>query len=194
MNKKIIIVTGYVAAGKTTFSLRLSRELGIPCFNKDLLKIALNRSIPVTNRAESKRLSAATFDAMAFITKKFMETGFPLIIEANFVMGENHNNTREGDVLKALVERYGYQSLTYLFLGDTQVLYRRFIERDRLPERGQANQMWETMDDKAFEQYISPLGDFNIGGKIMKVDTSEVEGVDFEYYINEARLFLDSSG
>lgn len=135
MNKKIIIITGYCAAGKTTFSLELSKELKIPCFNKDLLKIAINRSIPINNRDDSKHLSAATFDAIAFITEKFMETENPLIIEANFVMNENHNKLREGDVLKTLVERYGYQTLTYLFLGDLRVLHKRFVEREKQPER-----------------------------------------------------------
>jgi adenylate kinase family enzyme len=39
MCKKLIIIAGYVAGGKTTFSLKLSKELSIPCFNKDLIKI-----------------------------------------------------------------------------------------------------------------------------------------------------------
>lgn len=192
MNKKIIIVAGYVATGKTTFSLKLSQALGIPYFSRDLLKIALSRSIPVNSRDASNQLSAATFDALEFITEKFMETGFPLIIESNFVIGENHNKIKEGDTLKTLTKRYDYQTLTYIFLGDLRILYKRFIERDKLPTRGQANQMWDEINFEDFKKGISPLGDFTIGGEIVKIDTTDFGTVDFESHIETARLFMNS--
>jgi predicted kinase len=193
MNKKIIIVTGYLAAGKTTFALKLSKELGVPCFSKDLLKLALSRSILVNNREESKQLSAATFDAIAFITEKFMETGNPLIIEANFVMTENHNKLKEGDALKALAETYGYQVLTYLFLGDLHVLCDRFNEREKTPERAEVHRMGDmpfTYD--AFEKVISPLGDFNIGGEIVKINATDFNAVDFGKHLETAHSFINT--
>jgi len=190
LNKKIIIVAGTIAAGKTTFALRLSKELNVPIFSKDLFKTAVSRSLPVSDRAVSKRLSAATFDAIEFVTERFMETGNPLIIEANFVMSENHGGIREGDALKNLIARYGYGSLTFLFMGDAHVLHERFIERDKSPERGQANQAWEPMPYETFESVVSPLGDFDIGGEMIKVDTTNFETVDFERYLGIARGFL----
>ncbi len=42
MNKSIIIVQGYLAAGKSTFALTLARELGIPYFVKDTFKTAIS--------------------------------------------------------------------------------------------------------------------------------------------------------
>lgn len=191
MNKKIIIVTGYLAAGKTTFALKLSKELNVPCFSKDLLKIALSRSILVNNREESKQLSAAAFDAIAFITEKFMETGNPLIIEANFVMGENHNKRKEGDALRELATRYGYRILTYLFLGDLHVLCDRFNERENSPERAEVNRMGGMpFTHDAFEEMVSPLGDFNIGGEIVKIDTTDFNAINFGTYLETARSFI----
>ena len=52
MNKKIIIIAGYLASGKSTFALRLSKEINVPYFVKDTLKSAICTSIPITNRED----------------------------------------------------------------------------------------------------------------------------------------------
>ena len=189
MNKKIIVITGYLAAGKTTFAARLSQRLGVPYFSKDLVKIALNRSFPVENRAESRQLSAIAFDAMTFNAERFMEVGLPLIIEANFTMKENHGGLKEGDALRALIVRYDYKSLTYIFLGDLPVLYKRFAARDMLAERGTANKMW---GEYTFEDYLEDnvhLAEFDIGGEIVKIDATDFEAVDFCKYLEKADGF-----
>ena len=190
MNKKVIIITGYLAAGKTTFAQALSKELGIPYFSKDLIKVALSRDIIIDNRDDSKRLSAATFDAIEHITERFMETANPLIIEANFVMNENHGGRREGDALKSLIDRYGYKALTYVFTGDFCILCDRFNERDRAPERGDANRLPEPFTYEAFKEHVSPLGEFNIGGDIVRIDATDYNAVDFTSHIEAARLFI----
>jgi dephospho-CoA kinase len=41
MNKKIILVGGYCASGKSVFSRKLSSLLSIPCFNKDIIEEVL---------------------------------------------------------------------------------------------------------------------------------------------------------
>jgi len=191
MNKKIIIIAGYGAAGKTTFAVKLSETLGIPYFSKDMIKIALNRSFSVESQADSRRLSAITFDGIEFIVERFMEANQPLIIEANFVMKENHNRVREGDVLRELIAHYGYRSLTYVFLGDLEVIYERFMARESLPERGVANIMW---GEYTFEDYSNaniPMGKFNIGGEIVKIDTTDFAAVNFNEYIEMAHTFME---
>jgi broad-specificity NMP kinase len=97
MCKKLIIITGYVAGGKTTFSLKLSKELNIPCFNKDLIKIEMGKNFSVNNREDSKHLSVATFNIMMHILENFMKVGQPLIIESNF----GYTN---GDAIKELLK------------------------------------------------------------------------------------------
>ena len=67
MNNKLIIVIGILAGGKTTFSIELSQQINIPCFNKDLIKIELNKNIEINNRDDSKKLSAATINIMMHI-------------------------------------------------------------------------------------------------------------------------------
>ena len=144
MYKKIIIIAGYLASGKSTFALRLSKEVNVPYFVKDTLKSAICTSIPITNREDGRRFSAATFDAIAYVAERLMETGYPLIIEGNFVMG-GYMKLNEGETIRQLIEKYGYKSLTYIFWGDTRVMCDRFNERENLPERGQSNQVFSVL-------------------------------------------------
>ena len=81
----IIIVQGYLAAGKSTFARELARELSIPCFVKDTFKIALCQSVQIDSREVSSRFSAVTFDGMVYAAERLMEAGVPLILEGNFL-------------------------------------------------------------------------------------------------------------
>jgi len=189
MNKKIIIIAGYLASGKSTFALRLSEELNIPYLIKDTFKSAICTNIPIMDREESKRFSVATFDAIVYVTERFMETGYPLIIEGNFEMDCDFK-ANEGDVLKALIEKYDYKSLTYIFCGDTRTLYERFNQRENLPERGQANQLHSEITYEDFDKWIKPLADFTVDGRTVKIDTTNFDDVDFKRYIEIAHNFI----
>ena len=79
MNKKIIVIEGYLASGKSTFAVQLSKTLTIPYLIKDTFKIALCSSLSIADRYESSRFSAVTFDAMMYVTERLMETGYPFI-------------------------------------------------------------------------------------------------------------------
>jgi predicted kinase len=85
MNKKIIIIEGYLASGKSTFAIRLSRAINVPYLVKDTFKSALCTNVPLNSREESSRFSVVTFNAMMYVTERLIETGYPVIIEGNFV-------------------------------------------------------------------------------------------------------------
>lgn len=85
--RKAIIIRGYLASGKSTFAQRLSGELRIPCLIKDTFKSALCSSITIADRKESSRFSTVAFDGMMYVTERMFETGFPILLEGNFVPG-----------------------------------------------------------------------------------------------------------
>ena len=58
---KIIIISGHLAAGKSTFTRRLSKTIDVPCFIKDTFMIALCESVSVVSIEESRRFSDAAF-------------------------------------------------------------------------------------------------------------------------------------
>jgi len=189
MNKRIIIVAGHLAAGKTAFALRLSKELNVPCFIKDTFKEAICKSAPVTNREAGKLFSAVTFDAMTYAAGRLMEAGFPLILEGNFVPVEVKAADEEG-IIEELIRKHGYGSLTFILIGDPRVLHERFTRREALPERGSANNIFSEFTYEDFLRSAEALGRFNAGGEIVNIDTTDFNAVDFDKYIEAARAFM----
>jgi len=177
---KMIIITGCLAAGKTTFAKKLSAELNIPLFSKDLIKVALSEYITIANREESSRLSKATVSVMINIAESLMLVNKPFILEANF-------RQYEGERIGELLKKYNYSSLTYLFVGDPKILGKRFVERESTDERHNANKLFEKIDDlDLFDKWFEEYRNFNVGDKIITVDATYFEKVDFDLLINAA--------
>ena len=185
MNNKLIIVTGFVATGKTTFSQKLSNTLNIQCFNKDYIKAVLGENLDIETSVQKSRLSVTSFNLIMHIIENFMEKQKPIIVESNFKI-------LEGQKINELIIKYNYDALTFLMLGDLKTLHKRFVERDDKPERDKANRSEGAFNDyDKFEKAIKPLGEFNIGGKILKIDASNFSNINYEKYIEEAKSFLN---
>ena len=189
MNKKIIIVEGYLASGTSTFAKQLSKQINVPYLIKDTFKIALCENISVTDRKESSRFSTVTFDAMMYVVERMFEAGNPIIIEGNFVPA-GVKKVDEAGVIRRLIDQYGYDSLTFKFTGDTKVLHRRFVEREETAERGQVNKIGSEVTYDEFNVWCHNLDSFDVGGTIVEVDTSDFDLVDFDSYLEIARQFM----
>lgn len=192
MVKKIIIVEGYLASGKSTFALRLSETVGIPYLIKDTFKSALCKNIEIANRSESSKFSVVTFDAMMYVVERLMETGCPVIIEGNFVPSGVKKIDESGE-LKRLIDKFGYTPLTYKFKGDTRILHKRFVEREESAERGQANKMGFEVKYEDFDRWCHNLDSFSIGGEVIEIDTSDFTKVDFSKYIKLSENFINGN-
>ena len=190
MNKKIIIIEGYLASGKSTFAKQLSKQINVPYLIKDTFKIALCENIAVSNRTESSRFSTVTFDAMMYVVERMLETGYPIIIEGNFVSA-GVKKVNEAGIIKHLIDSYGYDSLTFKFTGNTQVLFKRFVEREETAERGQVNKIGSEISYDDFNRWCHNLDSFDVGRKVVEVDTSDFVLMDFDSYYELARQFMD---
>lgn len=190
MNKKIIVVEGYLASGKSTFAKQLSKVTNVPYLMKDTFKIALCQNFSVTNRDDSSRFSAVTFDAMMYVMERLLETDYPLIIEGNFVP-YGVKKIDEANIIKTLIDKYDYKSLTYKFVGKTQVLHQRFIEREKTPERGQVNTVGFVPSYSEFDTWCHNLDEFTVGGKIARVDTTDFNKVNYSNLLEMASTFIN---
>jgi adenylylsulfate kinase-like enzyme len=65
--QKLILITGDLAAGKSTLAKKLSEKLNTLCFTKDVLKEILSDDIGFSNRQENKKLSIASISVMNHI-------------------------------------------------------------------------------------------------------------------------------
>lgn len=190
MNRKIIIIEGYLASGKSTFALQLSRELNIPYLIKDTFKIALCKNIPVSSRMESSIFSMVTFDGMMYVTERILETGTPIIIEGNFVPA-GVKKIDEAGAIRDLIAKYNYTSLDFKFMGNSRVLHQRFLEREKTAERGEVNKIGMDVSYDTFNQWCRNLDAFDIGGEIVRIDTTNFSNVNFNTYIKLAKEFMD---
>ncbi len=120
--KKLILVTGDIAAGKSTFAWTLASRYHIHAFDKDTLKEVIGEVIGFSNREENFKLSVATMELMFFIFKEFAGLGDDLIMEANY-------RDHELKKLYSLADGLGYEVLTVALRGDPEVLYPRFMNR-----------------------------------------------------------------
>lgn len=190
MNRKVIIIEGYLASGKSTFALRLSESLNIPYLIKDTFKIALCKNISVADRAESSVFSTVTFDGMMYVAERMLEASVPIILEGNFVPA-GVKKMDEAGAIKRLMDQYNCASLDFKFMGDTRVLHQRFLEREKTAERGEVNKIGMDVPYDTFDRWCRNLDGFDIGGKTVRVDTTDFSSVNFNACIELAKRFME---
>ncbi len=184
MKNKIILVTGYPAAGKSTFSKELAMRLNIPCFNKDNIKEILGNGFGPETGEVYKKGSAVTVMLLLYIAECFLKTKNICILESNFSLPECEE-------IKSLLNKYNYECLTFVFIGNLDVLSDRYFSREKSEKRS-----WvfiRPKDKKSLEQYCleTKLGQVEIGETII-VDTTSFKEIDFDKLFITANNFIVS--
>ncbi len=147
--QKLIIITGDLAAGKSTLAASLSEQLKIPFITKDSLKEIACDVIGYSSREDNRLLSITATNDMIYFFKQCANVGTDIILEANF----RQNELME---LENLVDQYDYQVVLIVLTGDIPLLYQRFL--DRLANRHIAHRsmnLEESLDK--FAEYINNL-------------------------------------
>ena len=120
--KKLILITGDLATGKSTFASILSKRYGVTVMYKDKIKEVLGDTIGFSNREENIRLSKATMELMTYGFSEMAKLNKDVILEANFKEGEI-------DRLHKMAEESEYDVLTLLLYADMEIIYKRFVNR-----------------------------------------------------------------
>ncbi len=177
MKEKIIIVGGYCASGKSVFSNKLSNLLNIPCFNKDVIKEVLGDGFGPENNMIELKGSAATFLLMLYIAEKTLQAHNICILESNF-------KQKEMDQIEILSEKYSCECLTFIFKGDFNILFNRYMKRDVSEKRHWVhNTEGEDLENFKESHLKHGIGETGIG-KIIIRDATKFENIDYnELYI-----------
>lgn len=120
--KKLLLITGDLATGKSTFANILSKRYDTNVFFKDSIKEVLGNTIGFSNREENKKLSKATMELMFFIFSEFGKLGKNLVLESNF-------HTAELETLHKIAYKNNYEVLTLVLRGDVEILHKRYLNR-----------------------------------------------------------------
>lgn len=175
--KKLLLITGDLACGKTTFAKLLSKRYDTNLYFKDSLKELLGDTIGFTDRESNLKLSKAAVQVMVHIFSEFVPLGKNLILEANF-------RTDELEQLHALAADYGYNVLTLVLHGEPEILYERFLHRISYENRHPVHIIGDMLEFENFVPYIEKARREFIPGATLKICAD-----DFDYQTD--RLLLE---
>ena len=164
--KKLLLLTGDIAAGKTTFSRILAQRYKAAVFQKDSIKEILGDHIGFHSREENKRLSNAAVGVMCHILSQTAPSGSDLILEANF-------HESELNFLHAIAAGYRYQVLTLVLRGDTDVLHKRYLHRMTEQNRHPVHLSTTVHIKEDFDFVADQLRREPIPGEVLSVSASD---------------------
>lgn len=174
--KKLLLIMGDLATGKSVFADILSKRYNVNVFYKDSIKEVLGDTIGFDDREENLKLSKAAVELMIFIFSEFTKLEKTLILEANF-----HQNELER--LQQIASENEYQVMTLVLRGDTHILHKRYLNRIYNENRHPVHlsTAFDVFDD--FRDYIEAGRKEKPAGDII-----EIQADDFSYQTDRVLL------
>ena len=174
--KKLLLVMGDLATGKSTFSAILSQRYDANVFNKDSIKEVLGDNIGFTNREENLKLSAVTMELMIFLFSEFTKLNKDIILEANF-------HKADVERLYKMAADHNYDVLTLMLRGDLAILHKRYLNRIYNENRHPVH-LSTTLDIfDHFKAYIEDARKEEIDGNVIQINAN-----DFAYQTDKELL------
>ncbi|MFU8792776.1 MAG: AAA family ATPase [Acholeplasmataceae bacterium] len=179
--KSLILVSGHVAAYKSTLSNRLSKDLGIVCLNKDLIKEILGDTAGYQNREENYRLSIATFEIMLHVAIKHLDHHESIILESNF-------RPHEVEKIKETFKDKDVQIITVWLTGDPLTLYERYVKRE--PERHHVHRSTKMMSKEVFLNAVAPFDETVYEPPVVMLDTTHFTDEKYHDLVQKLKVYL----
>lgn len=179
--KKVVLITGDLAAGKSTLADKLSTTLNFTCIKKDCVKEIICDSVGFSTREENKRISVAAVNSMIHFLEQTLKIGGEVILEANFRLQEILR-------IQGIVKQYSGELFIIYLTGDPKVLYERFLAR--VPTRHRAHlSIGLDKDFNKFVEYINDLRNQLERIDCLKIDTTSLLEEDV---LNKVSSYINS--
>lgn len=174
--KRLLLITGDLATGKSTFADMLSKRYDTVVFMKDTIKEVLGDTIGFANREENLKLSKATMELMIFVFTEFATLDKDLILEANF-------HKADLERLQEIATAHNYEVMVLVLRGDVNILHKRYLNRIYKEKRHPVHlsTTLDIFDD--FKKYVETGRKEEIIGNALKIDAN-----DFSYQQDETLL------
>lgn len=124
----LIIIAGMPASGKSTYAKKLSRAIGYPIIEKDNIKEELFDTLGFTCYAEKRQHDVAATAVLLRVADDMLSCGQSLIMVNNF-------RDDAKDTLEKLINKYDCRCVIVFFGGNSDVFYKRYVERDNAHAR-----------------------------------------------------------
>lgn len=126
----LILISGSLAAGKSTLAKSLGEHLSYVVINKDELKEIACDIFSYSNREENLKLSKVSMEYMIHFFERIAKAGQDVILEANF-------RTEEVCRIADIASENDYRVCLIILTGNDELLYERFL--GRVPTRHKAH-------------------------------------------------------
>lgn len=183
--KNLIIITGELASGKTTYGKMISNTLKIPFFSKDEIKEILYDSLnrDNLNYEDKRKIGRNSYNVFYYIIEQQMKVGIPIIAESNFAK-------ESIPIIKSLLKKYDYRCITIRFEGDLHILHKRFLEREYSNERHTGLVADGVFDDfENFKQTAIKSKEFKIDDNEILIDTTDFSKVNFDEFLKKLKKY-----
>jgi adenylate kinase family enzyme len=183
-NNILIIISGPPCTGKTTLGKKIASEFHIPLIIKDDIKESLFDTLGIKDRECSKKLGVASYSILYNIVESILKANQPLIVESNFKPEFDDKKFLD------LKEKYKFKPLQIMCETDGKTLLERFKNRSESGNRHPGH-----CDNKNYDEFKEVLlkgkhTALNIGGKIITVDTTNFEKVDYNLIFSKVNSTL----
>ena len=181
--RKVILVNGDIATGKSHFALILKERFNLPLYTKDEYKEKLADSYTVFTYALSHELS---IQAMNMLVESFVREavkGNDVILEANF-----HEDYLFA--IKEIADKFDYEILDINLVGTPSILYMRYIHRKDHEDRHKVHAINRINDYPEFERYVLERKNERQVGTVIEVDADDLSYQKDEELIGKIEDFL----
>ena len=184
LNPVVVIISGLPCTGKTTIARRVAERFSLPLMSKDMYKELLFDTLGWKDRAWSRKLGWVSIVLLFQFLEAQLAARRSCIAESNF--------KAEFDTARFLdlQERYEFDTVQILCVTAGDVLFERFKRRAESGARhpGHCDRSnYAEFRETLLRGRLQPL---DIGGRLIEVDTTDFEMVDYAAVLAEvARAF-----
>ena len=141
-----------------------------------------------TERTNSQKYGGLAYDISFHFCEMLMKIDQPIVFESNFV-------DFSWEVLQPMIVEYDYRVINVLFDGDSEVIHKRFLERDKAIERHSglvSNGHFEDLN--VFKNAVQGCRDFKYGDVLIHVDATDFKKVCYDETIKEIKAEIIKGG
>lgn len=183
---RLIVITGAPGSGKTTLGRQIAQRFHLPIIAKDDIKESLFDSLGWKDRAWSIQVGRATYGLIYYFVEAQLAAGRSLVVESNF------DAESAGAKFSELRSRHNFAPLQIVLTARSDVLVERFKLRAHTQARhpGHVDQLSTDAEIAAVcQREYAPL---DLGGKILEIDTTDLEHVDYTNVFSVIQAELSS--
>jgi predicted kinase len=191
--KHLIVIDGSPATGKTKLANDLSQKLSLAFVSKDTIKELLFDHLGTGNLKWSKKLGAASFELLWWVTPQLLQHT-DVIIETHF------NGEFSPPRIKEIARQAGAKMLLIHLTAEVNTRIERCIKRVKSGERHKGHcdisdkvklTVGKALPD-GWTPDLSKRPPMDLGCDVIEIETSEFEAVDYVGLEQQVKSFLDS--